>query len=50
VEVLYKLKEAISSEVILIKAALYLRIPACARLIARLLLLDLGLELLLEGI
>jgi hypothetical protein len=48
--VLYKLKEAVSSKVILVKAALYSRIPACVCLIARLLLLNPGLELLLEGI
>jgi hypothetical protein len=49
-EVPYKLKEAISGEVVLVEATLYLRALARARLIARLLLLDLGLELLLEGV
>jgi hypothetical protein len=48
--VLYELKEAISSEVILVKTALYPRVLAYICLIACLLLLDLGLELLLEGI
>ena len=49
-EVLYKLKEAVGGEVVLIKAALYPRVLACVYLIACLLLLDLGLELLLEDI
>jgi len=49
-EVLYELKEAVGGEVILVKAALYLCVLAYTRLIARLLLLNLGLELLLEGI
>jgi hypothetical protein len=49
-EVLYELKEAVSGEVVLVEAALYPRTPARARLIARLLLLDPGPELLLEGI
>jgi len=48
--VLYELKEAISGEVILVKAALYLYILVYIRLIVCLLLLNLGLELLLEGI
>jgi hypothetical protein len=48
--VLYKLKEAVGGEVILVKATLYPYIPVCVCLIARLLLLNLGLELLLEGI
>jgi hypothetical protein len=46
----YELKEAVGGEVVLVEAALYLRAPACARLIARLPLLDLGPELLLEGV
>jgi hypothetical protein len=46
----YELKEAIGGEVVLVEATLYLRAPARACLIARLLLLNLGLELLLEGV
>jgi hypothetical protein len=48
--VLYELKEAVGGEVVLVEAALYPRAPARACLIARLLLLNLGLELLLEGV
>ena len=47
---LYKLEEAVSGEVILVEATLYPRTPAHVRLIARLPLLDLGPELLLEGV
>jgi hypothetical protein len=46
-QVPYKPKKAISGEVVLIKPALCLAIAARARLKARLLLLNLGLELLL---
>jgi hypothetical protein len=46
----YELKEAVGGEVVLVEAALYPRAPARARLIACLLLLDLGPELLLEGV
>jgi len=46
----YELEEAVGGEVVLVEAALYPRAPACARLTARLLLLDLGPELLLEGV
>jgi hypothetical protein len=47
--VLYKLKEAVRGEVVLVEAALCLVAPARARLKARLPLLDPGLELLLQG-
>jgi hypothetical protein len=50
IEVPYELKEAVSGEVVLVEAALYPYAPAHVRLIARLSLLDPGLELLLEGI
>jgi hypothetical protein len=48
--VLYKLKEAVGGEVVLVEAALYPYTPARAYLIARLPLLNLGPELLLEGV
>jgi hypothetical protein len=48
--VLYELKEAVGGEVVLVEATLYPHIPARIHLIVRLSLLNLGLELLLEGV
>jgi hypothetical protein len=50
VQVPYELKEAVSGEVVLVKATLRLVTPPRAGLKAWLPLLDPGLELLLEGV